>query len=296
MIADFHRRGVRVLFPDDDVGPGDPRSRQALAGGNCGIHEGDGRRRHQRRHAGRCAAGVFSGQRIAGHPLAFEPEGAPADEAIAWNTMTWGQYKFTFAPQVDRFKWLEPRHMVNISHRWNRNKTDDIQFAFFNGIGWESWENIWGIWNGITPRDGEATRRMATIERGVAPFLVSKDGSHFFPMLLYGVFASRWPLGDQTVWTIVNRNEYDVSGPQISVPAMGGERYFDLYHGTELKPDRDGDAAALSFDIEAHGYRRSAGDKGRTEPGDSAVDVSDAVDDRDSPHQLFEEWTSIPQH
>ena len=23
--------------------------------------------------------------------------------------------------------------MVNISDRWNRNKTDDLQFAFFNG-------------------------------------------------------------------------------------------------------------------------------------------------------------------
>ena len=65
--------------------------------------------------------------------------------------------------------------MVNISDRWNRDKTSDLQFAFFNGVGWESWENIWGIWNGITPRDAEATRRVATIERGVARFLVSKD-------------------------------------------------------------------------------------------------------------------------
>ena len=59
--------------------------------------------------------------------------------------------------------------MVNISHRWARNGDK----RSFNGVGWESWENIWGIWNGITPRDGEATRRMATIERGVAPFLIS---------------------------------------------------------------------------------------------------------------------------
>jgi len=30
-------------------------------------------------------------------------------------------------------------------------------------------------------------------------------------------FASRWPLNDQTVWTIVNRNEYDVDGQQMQV-------------------------------------------------------------------------------
>jgi gamma-glutamyl hercynylcysteine S-oxide synthase len=144
--------------------------------------------------------------------------------------------------------------MVNISHRWNRNKTDDLQFAFFNGVGWESWENIWGIWNGITPRDGEATRRMATIERGVAPFLVSKDWEPLYPTQLYGVFASRWPLSNQTVWTIVNRNEYDVAGREMSIPAKPGMRYFDLYHGVELKPDRDGSNDVLSFPIEAHGF------------------------------------------
>ena len=79
--------------------------------------------------------------------------------------MTWGQYQFPFLPMVDRYKWLEPRHMVNISDRWAQDKTNDLQFAFFNGVGWESWENIWGIWNGISPRDAEATRRVATIER-----------------------------------------------------------------------------------------------------------------------------------
>jgi len=51
----------------------------------------------------------------------------------------------------------------------------------------------------------------------------------------------------------VNRNEYDVNGRQMSVPAADGIRYFDLYHGTELVPERDGDTAVLSFGLEAHG-------------------------------------------
>jgi len=170
--------------------------------------------------------------------------------------MTWGQYKFQFAPSVDRYKWLEPRHMVNISDRWNRDKNDDLQFAFFNGVGWESWENIWGIWNGISPRDAEATRRMATMERAAAPFLNSAGWEPFFPTSSYGVFASRWPLGNATLWTIVNRNEYDITDTQLSVPKLDGARYFDLYHGVELTPDqtREGKSAQLSFPIEAHGF------------------------------------------
>ena len=152
---------------------------------------------------------------------------------------------------MDRYRWLEPRHQVNIQGRWDRDKTDDLQFAFFNGEGWESWENVWGIWNGVTPRDGEATRRVATIERAVAPFLASQDWEPFYPMRQYGVFASRWPLGNQTVWTIVNRNEYDVDGDSDDGASQDGMRYFDLYHGVELKPAIEGDQATLDFAMEA---------------------------------------------
>ena len=255
MIADFHRRGVRVLFPmmmwdQGTRDPGEPWP-QAIAEliaeiGADGIN-GD-------TQDGVPLAFSLAADKVS-HPLAFEPEGGPSDEALAWNVMTWGQYEYPFAPLVDRYKWLEPRHMVNISDRWKRDKTDNLQFAFFNGVGWESWENIWGIWNGITPRDAEATRRVATMERALARFLTSQDWEPLAPMLHYGVFASRWPLGDQTVWTIVNRNEYQVSGPQMKVPAMPGMHYYDLYHGEELKPEReDSDHVLVSFNLEPHGY------------------------------------------
>ena len=73
-------------------------------------------------------------------------------------------------------------------------------------------------------------------------------------MQQYGVFASRWPLKDDTLWTIVNRNEYNVEGHQMTVSYKPGLRYFDLYHGMELKPEIKGDHAQLSFPAEAHGY------------------------------------------
>jgi len=255
MIADFHRHGVRVLFPMMmwDQGTRDPgmpwpnaiASLMAEVGAD-GIN-GD-------TQDGVPLAFSLAADKIA-HPLAFEPEGGPSDEALAWNVMTWGQYQFPFTPLVDKYKWLETRHMVNISHRWSRDKTDDLQFAFFNGVGWESWENIWGIWNGITPRDGEATRRVATIERTIAPFLISKDWEPMSPMIRYGVYASRWPLGDEAVWTIVNRNEYDVDGDQIEIAAKDNFHYFDLYHGVELTPQtKAGGKTVLAFSVEAKGY------------------------------------------
>ncbi len=61
-------------------------------------------------------------------------------------------------------------------------------------------------------------------------------------------------MADQTVWTLVNRNEYDVDGREISVDAKEGVRYFDLYHGVELHPDHEGGKDVLSFAMEAHGF------------------------------------------
>ncbi len=254
VVADFHQRGVRVLFPmmmwDQGTQPPDGNWPDALASLMKQI-DADGVNGDTQ--DGVPLAFSLAADKI-GHALAFEPEGGPADEALAWNVLTWGQYRFQFVPTVDRYRWLEPRHQVNISDRWNRDKTDDLQFAFFNGEGWESWENIWGIWNGIDPRDAEATRRVSAIERAVAPFLASQDWEPFYPMLNYGVFASRWPLGQQTVFTIVNRNEYDVDGRQMSVPDEKGMRYFDLYHGLELHPTTENGESILSFSTEAHGY------------------------------------------
>jgi iron(II)-dependent oxidoreductase len=257
MIADFHRRNVRVLFP---MMPWDTGTRRegkpfwdsvaelmAEAGAD-GVN-------------GDTMAGVPHIFRTAsdktGHPVAFEPENATGhDEVVGWNNLTWGYFwrSYTFVPGVSLMKWLEPRHMVNVCNRWARDKTDDLQYTFFNGTGYESWENVWGIWNGITERDSEALRRMATIERKFARFLVSQDWEPHTPMLQYGIFASKWPLGGEALWTIVNRNQYNVSGRQLAVSNQPGVRYFDIYHGRELQPEVRNGEAVLSFDIEAFGF------------------------------------------
>lgn len=261
MVADFHKRGVKVLFPMMmwDEGTKDPGAAWPDAIADL-MKQIDADGINGDTQDGVPQAFSLAAEKV-NHPLAFEPEGGPSDEALAWNVLTWGQYAnpiasagSKFVPGVDRYRWLEPRHQVNIQDRWGRDHTDDLQYAFFNGEGWESWENVWGIWNGITPRDGEATRRVATIERTVAPFFASPDWEPLYPMFRFGVYASRWPLADQTVWTIVNRNEYDVNEDQMSVPYKQGTKYFDLYHGVELQPRIIGSNVVLSFAVEANGY------------------------------------------
>jgi formylglycine-generating enzyme required for sulfatase activity len=255
VVQDFHRRGVKVLFPAMpwDTGTRDPGASHAAATAQLMAEiRADGVN-------GDTFAGVPRSYRIASdatdHPVAFEPEGAPqSDEGLIWNNMNWAYWKFPFAPMISKTKWIESRHMENISDRWARDKTDDLQYAFFNGVGYVSWENIWGIWNGITPRDSEALRRIAKIDRSFAPLLVSADWEPYYPALQYGIFSTRFPGNGVTLFTLINRNEYDVTGAQLEAPAAPGRRYYDVWHGVELKPVEQAGISTLHFAIEAHGF------------------------------------------
>ncbi len=128
MVADFHRRGVRVLFPviiwdqgtRDEAKPDWVATAELMAEvGADGIN-------------GDTLAGVPRSFRTAsddaGHPLALEPEGAPSsDDGLMWNNLTWSNLQIFRSRLISAtMKWLETRHMVNVSDRWNRDKTDDL--------------------------------------------------------------------------------------------------------------------------------------------------------------------------
>ena len=254
MIADFHRHGVKVLFPvmvwDQGTHP-DPNLWKHLSDeltevGADGVNGDtlDG------------VPQVLATDSIAsGHPLALEPEdGLGGDEKINWNTLNWGYWNYQFTPSVSRYKWLETRHQEHLSNRWAHDHLDDLQQAFFNGIGFESWENIWGIWNQLTPRDAESLRRISLIDRAFAANLVSPAWEPHTFTHTYGVFASKWPTATQTLWTIVNRNPYEVDGGQLRLQRSQGMHYYDLWHGVEIQPRVDDDSAILDFPIESRGY------------------------------------------
>jgi iron(II)-dependent oxidoreductase len=255
MVDDFHRHHVKVFFP---MMPWDVGTRpegiplwDAVAKLMAAI-DADGVNGDTFRGVPRAYPAAAD---KVGHPLVFQPEDDLAsDEQLIWNLQTWGYWNYSWEPKISKLKWLEPRHMVNISNRSARDKTDDLQYVFFNGVGYVSWENVWGNWNGITPRDGEALRRIAKIERHFAPLLVSPQWEPHTPTLQYGSFASRFPGATETLWTFVNRNKYEIASGQIRVPYATGTRYFDVCHGVELKPRIEDTYATLAFPMEAQGY------------------------------------------
>ncbi|NDK38475.1 formylglycine-generating enzyme family protein [Pseudoxanthomonas gei] len=256
VVADFHRRGVKVFLPtmpwDNGTREQGEPDWQAIARlvkqtGADGIN-GDTYNGVPRAFFDACDA--------LGCPVVVQPESTiSAEEHLIWNVQSWGKkVPADVIPSVAKFKWLEPRHMINYENRWGRDRTNDLQYIFFNGVGYNAWENIWGIWNQFTPRDAESLRRIAAVERQFAPLMVSLEWQPYAATLQAGVFASRFPGEGRTLWSIVNRNEYEVAGEQIAVPHSQGAQYFDAWNGVALKPRIAGDQAVVTLSLEGRGY------------------------------------------
>lgn len=171
--------------------------------------------------------------------------------------MGWGYWSYPHIPVVDRFKFLSHgRFLTNVCDRWAKSKTDNLQFAWFNGDGYESWENVWGTWNGITPYDAEAIRRIATMLRffGRAGFLQSTDWEpHTLDVWQADVYASKWPLASKnsTLWTIANRGSINTTAGLV---VQGGRYYYDCYLGAELTVVSGEKGLSVTFPLEAHGF------------------------------------------
>jgi formylglycine-generating enzyme required for sulfatase activity len=260
MIDSFHRRGVKVFFPTlawdsgtRDEGMPVPQALAKLMQqiGADGVNFDTLEDVPQ--------AFQFAAN-DAQHPLALEPQFSIRGESLAWSTIgwndwvTWEDTPYPFIPMIDQAKWIEPRHAIEVTDRFTRDKINSLQHAFFNGDGYVTTENLWGFWYGDTPHDAEAVLRFTRIERAFAANLIGPDWQPYAPVLQSGVYASKFPLPEQTLWTIVNRNEYDVSGEQIRIAHRDATRYYDLWHGTELTPKLIGGDDVLRFSIEGLGF------------------------------------------
>ena len=312
MVADFHQRGVKVLFAavpwfqtglrDEGVSIPTAMARDMKAIGADGVY-------------GAAMTGMPkeypTASSQAGAVLAFQAEnGLQAGEAdLPWTTMSRGRWvlkensvdlhplQVRVPPPVgvSKYKWLEPRHRVNLCNSWFRDKNIELQHAFFNGIGFMAWENNWGIWNGLTPRDSESLRRITTIMRAFPELLTSKNWEPNTPTLQTEIYASRFPGAQQTLWTLINRRAFRVTGPQLRVPATPATRYFDLWHGVELKPLQQGEDLVLSFEIETYGFGAVLAVAGTPDPKLNALLAKMSGHAAKRLEDYSGEWACLPQ-
>ena len=167
-------------------------------------------------------------------------------------------------PVVSRYRALESRHMAQICERWAVERTDGLQHALLNGMGYVPWENVWGIWNPLSEADGEALRRVMHLLKFLQPKLTGEH-STFEPHLAVVdstgsmVYCSRF---SGVLLTCVNRDTQPHAAllrlPCSSVMATGA--WWDAWRGKKLPATRTegkGEqraACVLNVTLAARGY------------------------------------------
>lgn len=298
-VADFHKRGVKVFLPtmpwDNGTRPHAERDWEIMAGLVKAL-DADGIN-------GDTYSGVprafFDACDKLGRSVVLQPESTAhaGDHILPWNVQSWTKkIPADVVPSVSKLKWLEPRHLVQIENRWSRNRNNDLQHVFFNGIGYVAWENVWGVWNQITPRDAETLRRIANIQRQFASLIVSADWTPYEKTLQAGVFASRFPSDGVTLWTLINRNEYEVGGDQIALAHAADTTYFDVWNGAKIEPRIESGRAVVTMTLEGRGFGAVLAVRSGTQVKDLDAFLSRMRDLARKPLSSFSaEWRSLPQ-
>lgn len=156
---------------------------------------------------------------------------------VGWNEK-YKNLEFGEVPLLVRNRWLEQRHMIYRLSRFSHEQSTLLQNAWINGCGIVIWENVFGTVNEVNPRDRSLLRAMLPIQRRCTRFFTEGIWTPLFQIQLNRVFASRWQMGKNTLWTIVNRQEQWTTGKLFELDDVPGVRYFDLITGQELKPSR----------------------------------------------------------
>ena len=117
-----------------------------------------------------------------GHPLALEPQFDERDQSLEWSNIAWNDWvawegqPYPFVPMVSRSKWLEPRHMVNVTDRFTQRQDRQLAARIFQRTGLCVARKSLGILvRHQSEHDAEAILRFTRIERAFARNL-SKPG------------------------------------------------------------------------------------------------------------------------
>ena len=177
MVADFHKHGIKVLFPYNpwDIGTRRESESDFEVFANILKHiDADGINGDVTTGLGLHWKNAFDKVKKG---LVIEPEVDNDNKYLEYDLMGWGYWEYPFIPSISKLKWVEPKHMIQVCNRWGRDHTDDLQYAFFNGTGFETWENIWSIYNEMTPRACETVKRISRIDHYFTNLLTGTAGN-----------------------------------------------------------------------------------------------------------------------
>lgn len=235
LVETLHAEGVRVFIDYNpwDVGSrpctpagGDPEALSGLAGEFAvdGIFLDTLREGH---------SGLLSRVNWSVEGVAVQGESRVSVAALNNHPLSWAQwFADSPVPGVLRAHWFERRHMLHHVRRWHRNHAEELQSAWFNGVGVMVWEVVFGVWVGWSDRDAQMLRRMSAVQRGLADLLADGEWTPLVDLgddaADAGVYGSSFRDRDQVLLTLINRSDMEVTVP---LPLTPDGQVWDVWLG-----------------------------------------------------------------
>jgi gamma-glutamyl hercynylcysteine S-oxide synthase len=174
----------------------------------------------------------------------FDPEAIPETQDLQVIMGSWLQLGGLFPPVIPTIRWLEPRFTLRGIARAERSRKPILHRDLFLGGGHVIWENLFGYINAWNAEDKTLVRKIARILRTYHEAFASPDWQPLIGTLKKGVYANRWPAGNQTIYTLYNSTDQTADGPAITLPPAPDMRAWNLLSGEPIHL-ASGEAGAL---------------------------------------------------
>jgi len=247
LVGEFHRRGLKVHI---DYNPWDRATRREAASDAKTLADlvaaigGDGIFLDTLSSGSSDLRGEVDRQR---RGVVLVPELYPRVQDLSYLMGSWYQFGTNPFPEpgILHHKWIEPRHMEYQISRWkghgheiHLSHAQEIENAFFNGSGVTVWENIFGTYNPWPAADRQRWSQAVQILRTYPRHFVDGDWQPYYPTAREQLFANRFTLDGETLFTLVNHGPPldDAQLLSCSCSAGGGRpQAYDLWNGRTLQ-------------------------------------------------------------
>jgi len=135
-------------------------------------------------------------------------------------------------PMVDLWRFVLPEHRLFVINR--HAMADDririTQRAFFNGMGWVVWMDIFGLTLPYTPYEAALLKKCRTIFRENLDALNGDSPTPLVETLHPDLFANEFAGGTQRMWTFYNQAKSAVIGPLLHFTPRPDHHMVDVWH------------------------------------------------------------------
>ena len=145
-------------------------------------------------------------------------------------------------PAVDLWRFVLPEHRLFVinRHAMADDRVRITQRAFFNGMGWVVWMDIFGLTLPYTPGEAALLKKCRTIFRENLDALNGDFPTPLIDTLHPDLFANEFAGGSRRMWTFYNQGQRAIAGQLLQFVPRPNHHLVDVWHGCEAQATPEG--------------------------------------------------------